>query len=483
MPRKPMYCFALLLLTACGSASAVAQSVDRPVSSASEELGDYTGVYEYRAGQTVALAPADTTLVAVIDRAKYRLRRLGRDRFLNGGGDTIPFRRDAEGRVTGFVERGRFFSRLTDTVPAEIMALLRPRAPGPGGPVARYTYRRPPALEVGLPVADAAVAGLDTAAVERLIDGVLDGTYPDVHSILVYRNGHLVLEEYFYGYDRGDPHQMRSATKSVVSAVVGAVVDRGKLAIDEPVLPRLPYVSYANPDPRKQALTLGDLLTMHSGLACNDWDADSPGHEVRVNESADWVKFVLDLPMISDPGQEARYCSGGVYVTGRMVEEATDEPLPMFAQRVLFEPLGIRTSDVRWDFTLSSENAGTFAQLYLRPRDMLKFGVLFHQGGEWQGRQVLSREWVEQSTSPVTTIGDQQYGYYWWHQYFHVHTPAGHRRVDMLLASGNGGQKIYIVPELDLVAVFTGGNYNAEQDSPPNAMMARVLLPALLRTQ
>jgi hypothetical protein len=130
---------------------------------------------------------------------------------------------------------------------------------------------------------------------------------------------------------------------------------------------------------------------------------------------------------------------------------------------------------VRWNYTLAAENASTFAQLYLRPRDMLKLGILFRQEGRWGDRQVISREWVRRSTAVHTQVGDQGYGYYWWHQWLNVPTPAGRRRVDMVVATGNGGQKIYLVPSLDLIAVFTGGAYNAE-NSPPN-----VLLPARAR--
>ena len=110
---------------------------------------------------------------------------------------------------------------------------------------------------------------------------------------------------------------------------------------------------------------------------------------------------------------------------------------------------------------------------------MLKLGILFQQEGRWAGRQVISAEWVRRSTAAHTQIGDQGYGYYWWHQWLGVPTAAGTRRVDMVVAQGNGGQKIYLVPSLDLVAVFTGGAYNAE-DTPPNAVMRNVLLPALL---
>jgi CubicO group peptidase (beta-lactamase class C family) len=162
-----------------------------------------------------------------------------------------------------------------------------------------------------------------------------------------------------------------------------------------------------------------------------------------------------------------------------MVERATGEPLPGYAQRVLFEPLGIRPEDVRWNFTLAAENAGTFAQLNLRPRDMLKFGILFQQEGRWDGRQVIPAEWVRRSTAVHSQVGDQGYGYYWWHQWLSVPTAAGERRVDMVVATGNGGQKIYLVPSLDLVAVFTGGAFNAD-NTPPNAVMRNVLLPALL---
>jgi CubicO group peptidase (beta-lactamase class C family) len=165
-------------------------------------------------------------------------------------------------------------------------------------------------------------------------------------------------------------------------------------------------------------------------------------------------------------------------VAGRIVERATGKPLPAFAHENLFAPLGIRERDVRWDFTLSSSNAATFAQLYLRPRDMLKLGLLFKAEGHWGGHQIISREWVARSTARWSTVGDQEYGYFWWHQWVDVTTPEGTRRVDMVMATGNGGQKIYLVPSLDLVVVLTGGNYNAS--SPATGIMIKELLPAIL---
>jgi CubicO group peptidase (beta-lactamase class C family) len=444
-------------------------------------LRDYTGVYRYHGGITLALVAADTQLVAVIDEATYPLRFIGGDRVINGTGDTIPFRRDAAGGVTGFVERGTFFARLGATVDSATAQAVVARPRGDG---ASYAYQPPPDLGDGIAVGDLASAGLDAGVAEAIVRGVVDGTYADLHGVLVYRGGRLVLEEYFYGYHRDRPHQMRSATKSVVSALVGIAIDAGALAREneERVLDRLPYAGYAHPHPQKQALTLLDLLTHRTGLACDDWDPASPGNESRVYETDDWAKTFLDLPVVAARGTTARYCSAGVVTAGRMVERATGDRLPAYAQRVLFDPLGIRAEHVRWNFTLAAENASTFAQLYLRPRDMLKLGILFRQEGRWDGRQVISAEWVRRSTAAHAQVGDQGYGYLWWHQWLSVPTAAGRERVDMVVATGNGGQKIYLIPSLDLVAVFTGGAFNADS-TPPNAVMANVLLPALLQAR
>lgn len=462
-PRSLLLAVVLVVLLSPGRAPAQA-------------LEDLAGTYRYHGGSTIALVAGDSILYAVIAEAKYPLRWIGRDRVINGPGDTIPFPRDSAGAVTGFVEGGTFFPRLGSTVDSAAAQLVRARPRGS----APYAYQPPPDLGDGIAVGDLASAGLDASVAHAVVRGVEDGRYADLHGILLYRHGRLVLEEYFYGYDRDRPHQMRSATKSVVSALVGIAVGGGALAGEgEPVLARLPYAGYAHPHPQKQALTLGDVLTHRTGLACDDWDADSPGNESRVYTTDDWVKTFLDLPVVAERGTVARYCSAGVVTAGRMVERATGQPLPAYAQRVLFDPLGIRAEDVRWNFALSAGNAGTFAQLHLRPRDMLKLGILFQQQGRWGGRQVVPAEWVRRSTARHTEIGDLGYGYYWWLQWLAVPTPAGTRRVDVVAATGNGGQKIFLVPSLDVVAVFTGGAYNA-QDTPPNAVMIEVLLPALL---
>ena len=470
-PRTLAGLLHIALLIAAGPATAQAQRAS---------LAGFEGEFAYHGSSRIVLVARDSTLFAVLDDARYPLRFLGDDRFLNGGGDTIPFRRSADGQVTGFVERGVFFARLSPRVDPVVVTAVRarPRPLGPDGRTAAYIYRRPTETADGLRTADASHAGLDSATLGRIVGRVVDGTYPDLHSLLVWRRGRLVAEEYFYEYDSQRSHQMRSATKSVVSALVGIAIDKKLIASDtERVAPLLPYGGFANPDPRKAQLTLRDLLTMRSGFACDDWNGDSPGNESKMYQSADWPKFVLDLPMIDAPGTKGSYCSGNVAVAGRIVERAAKLPLRSFAQANLFGPLGIR--DVRWNYALTSSNASTFAQVYLRPRDMLKLGILFLQKGKWTVHQVVSRAWVERSTAKWSHVGDQDYGYFWWHQWIDVATPGGTKRVDMVLATGNGGQKIYLIPSLDAVVVMTGGNYNT--NSPSTAIMRGDLLPAMLR--
>lgn len=442
----------------------------------------FEGTYRYHGPLTAAIVATDTALVAVIEEAKYLLRPIGGDRFLNPSGDTIPFRRSDSGTIEGFSERGVFFPRTTRNVEPAVRLLLVARPVDESSTAASRRYAAPAALSDGIAVGPLEHAGYDSTVVRRLVEGVASGKYAELHGVLVHRRGRLVLEQYFYGFDASRTHQMRSATKSVVSALVGGALDRRLLpGLQERILPRFPYTSYQNPHPTKQSLTLEDLLTHRTGIACDDWDPASPGQEMRAMASADWVKNFLDLPVIGERGVQAHYCSAGVLAAGRLVELASGERLPAFAQRVLFDPLGIRAADVRWNFTLDSTNAGTAAQLYLRPRDMLKLGILYAQGGRWNDRQILSAEWVRRSTTQHTIIGDEGYGYYWWNKFMNVETPSGVRRVDMVVATGNGGQKIILVPELDLVVVLTAGAYNAE--TPSNPVLVEVLLPPLLAAE
>lgn len=444
---------------------------------AGPHLSDYVGTYADSPGHTIEIADGDG-LFAVQDEAKYRLQPSGVDHFTTITGQTIPFRRDSSGKVIGYEQNGKLHLRLSSTITAESAALASPRPKGQNNP-SRYRYLAPADLQDGIAVGDIAHSALGRAAADAIVRGILEGTYKDVHSVLLYQHGKLVLEEYFYGYSLVRRHQLRSATKSIVSVLAGIAVDRGFISdAGEPVVPHMSYASYANPDPRKAAMTLGNFLAMSSGLDCNDHSSTSPGRETVIDDAPDWVKATLDLPMIDAPGTKGYYCSGGAAVVGRLVENAVHTPLPDFAHENLFAPLGISRADWTWNYDLTNADK-EYSQIRLRPRDMLKLGILFSDGGHWQGRQVISNSWVRASIAEQSHVDNVSYGYFWWRPFLNVETAAGSQHVDVVAAQGNGGQKIYLVPQYNLVAVFTAGGYNAES-TPPNTIMAKIVLPALM---
>ncbi len=466
----------LWAVTATLLQSGLAQNLRARDSDIDDPLESYVGVYDYQ-GSTVALAAHRGKLIAILDEAPYPMRYQGGDNFLDAANTPVHFRRGADGRVTGFEEQGKFYPIRNHTLPARLAALVTPRATS-----APYRYRPPLHLKDGIDTGKASAAGFSPDVLAHLVDAVTNEHFPNVHSILLWRNGKLFFEEYFYGYDINRRHALRSATKSFISALVGIAIDKGLIRNDQQTVVDLlpwPTSSYLNPGPRKLRMTLADLLSMRSGLACDDWSDDSPGGEKFLYSQPEWVRFAMNLPMENDPGAVAHYCSAGVHIAGRIVEHASRQTLLQFANLHLFGPLGI--TNYRWPYQTVNTNVNTFGQIYLRPRDMLKFGILFEQNGVWNGRRLVSRSWVERSTSPLTQIGSRKYGYFWWRQSFTIQHGGQTQIVHTILASGNGGQKIYIVPSLDLVAVFTGGNYNTANDSPPNAIMGDIILPELLK--
>ena len=219
---------------------------------------------------------------------------------------------------------------------------------------------------------------------------------------------------------------------------------------------------------------------MRTGIPCDDWDPASPGAESRMYDKPDWMAFFAGLPLDTMPGTRARYCSGAALAVGRIIERAAGIALPAYAQRELFTPLGIRAEDVRWRFRLDSSAPNDFGQIWLRPRDMAKLGLLVANGGTWAGRQTIAERWIAASTARYTSIGSRGYGYMWWHQWFGVDVGGATTRVETVVASGMGGQKIYMVPAFDAVVVFTGGAYSGLVESAANDIMVREVLPALL---
>ena len=295
-----------------------------------------------------------------------------------------------------------------------------------------------------------------------------------LHSMLVVRHGKLVQEVYWNGYDQDAQQDLRSATKSITALLVGIAIDKHIVkGVNEPLGTYL-EAAYPHAPALAHGITLEHLLTMRSGLACDDRDPASPGQEDRMYQERDWVRYFLELPVAAPAGTAAHYCTGGVVALGRVVVEASKQPVPAFANEVLFGPLGI--SNARWADFDQHRQTDTGGHLALRPRDLAKIGQLVLQGGMWNGKQLVSRTWIEQATSEHTLIDKSRksYGYLWWR----ASAPYQGRHVQIVYASGNGGQDVFVVPELDLVAVFTGGNYNSSKAALPFQLMSKFVLPA-----
>jgi CubicO group peptidase (beta-lactamase class C family) len=296
---------------------------------------------------------------------------------------------------------------------------------------------------------------------------------PGVDSVVVARNGKLVAEGYFNGYGRDTMHDVRSASKSITSALAGIAIDQGLLTTQDTLGDSVYQLDrYDNWEVRKGSVKLIDLLHMSSGLACNDWVGSSPGNEEKMYRSADWPKFVLDLPMVTDPGEHSSYCTGGVVLLGSIIATQSGMRLDEFAATYLFNPIGIQTVEWRRSPDGSATGGGG---MRLKPRDAAKFGSLYLDGGMWLGSRVLSESWVIQSQERVTTLGADAYGLLWWKRKFVVRGAEQ----ECLFASGNGGNYIFVLPSERMVVVFTGSNYNSQLGGQPIDLLPAKILSTL----
>lgn len=326
-----------------------------------------------------------------------------------------------------------------------------------------------------------------TPALDDMTAAIKSGSYQQITSVIVARGDRVLYEQYFDTLGPEALRNTRSATKTVTGMLVGAAVDRGLLRAESPVVPffkdRLPL---ANPDPRKERITVEDFLTMSSLLECDDENQYSRGNEERMYLVEDWVKFTLDLPIRGFPDWQPRpekspygrawsYCTAGPTTLGPLLEKATGQSVPDFAKAVLFKPLGI--DSVKWGHQPLG-SAMTGGGLELRSRDLLKLGQLYLDGGRWQGQQVISESWVRRSVSPhANAREDTDYGYLWWLQTFHV----GGRSVPTYGMYGTGGNKLYVLPDQAAVVVVTTVNFGVSgAGALTDRLFTSLIVPALL---
>lgn len=309
---------------------------------------------------------------------------------------------------------------------------------------------------------------MDSATLAAMLRAAHDQDL-NLHSILVVRHGTLVLEAYQYPYDATTLHDLRSCTKSVTATLVGIAIGQGAIAsVDQPVLGFFPDRTTAHLDDAKRAITLRHLLTMSSGL---DWPGEGFAETLLADyyASPDWAQFVLDRPMAYPPGEHFAYNSGGSNLLGAILENSTGMSALAYANEALFGPLGI--TQVRWMTDPSQSFYLGSMGMQLTPRDMAKIGYLYLRGGQWDGRQVVPAEWTTEATRAQVSPGSMSpgYGYQWW-------VREGYFR-----ASGYGGQFIMVMPDLDLVVVFTAALIPPDTDL--ESLLFSYIVPAVKSSQ
>jgi CubicO group peptidase (beta-lactamase class C family) len=340
-----------------------------------------------------------------------------------------------------------------------------------------YQYQVPRTLDDGWTTASLDSVGMDRRHIEQLTEAIRRYSDWNIHAVLIERDGRLVYEEYFAGEDQrwGRPlgrvpfdaqtrHDLRSISKSVVSALVGiAMASGGIRSLDEPLLGFFPEPAYADlATPAWRSLTLRHALTMSAGL---EWNEDLPytdprNDEIVMSRSSDPIRYVLSRPIVGEPGATWTYNGGLTQLLGVIVQRATGQPLREYARATLFEPLGV--DDIEWLGDLNGAPSAA-SGLRLRPRDLAKFGSLYLHDGQWRSRQIIPPDWVRESTrrhlpvrNPVSAFGTHGYGYQWWHNCYRT----GSGTFESHTAAGNGQQRIYVLPALRLVVTVLAGRYN-----------------------
>lgn len=312
--------------------------------------------------------------------------------------------------------------------------------------------------------------GVDSALLHAAAD-TLERAHPNVFSLLVVRRGYVVAERYFRGASDSTYFQLRSATKSFTSALVGIALARKALRSVEQTLPEFfaEYFAATEVDPRKRAISIRHLLTMKSGFR---WDELRDGASWSPNQDA--AEFIMDLPLAERPGVRFNYNSGNSHLLSVIIGRSTRMSTLDFANANLFVPLGMPITPFHWQTDRQGRQGGG-AGLELTARQMAKFGWLYLNGGCWEGKQVVPADWVRLSTRKWAQPPDDKepgygYGYQWW-----LRSPSVH---PMFYAAGYGGQYLFVLPDLDAVVVMTG-SVGKDAAFSHGKVLRQLIIPAL----
>jgi len=342
---------------------------------------------------------------------------------------------------------------------------------------------------------------LDTLIIRSMEAAIDNGTYPNIHSILIFHNNKIVYEKYWSGSDRKESkdvgiiahgvdslHAIQSMSKSVTSACVGIALQQGKIkSINQKLFDFFP--EYAAQDTGLKAqITIKDLLTMTAGFKWNEDDYNSPDNsEHLMGNSPDPVKYMMAMPMSDTPGKVFTYNGGATELLAAIVQKATGKPIDVYAKEYLFTPLDI--SHFKWTSTNDSNDVpDAFSGVYMRSRDLVKFGSLYMNDGRYEGKQILSANWVRQSTTPFIIADDgsdprfnkSEYGFQWWI----FKDSVMNKPIVIAACVGNGGQRVFVDKANNLVVVFTGGNYRMpDKYLNPYLILKKFIYPAVISNE
>ena len=377
--------------------------------------------------------------------------------FIPGRGGTFDFRRVGDGEFTDFYPRGR--------------------------PSGSYTYNPPLALDDGWRTGSLAEVGLspDTIAafMRAMVNLPMDSlSSQQIHAVLIARHGKLVLEEYFHGESREKAHETRSAAKSITSTLAGAAIYARKgVTLTSPVYAIMSGGKFPDTiEPRKRRVTLEHLLSMSSGLDCDDGDDKSPGNESAVidqSDEPDYYRLILRLRTIREPGEKAVYCSINPHLAGGVLKKATGQSLPDLFSELVARPLGL---DKYYLPLTPTGDVYMGGGVRLTARAFAKFGQMYLDSGVWKGRRILDAAYVKRAGMPRYAMSGAHYGLGWWV----IDYPFRGDSVQAYFAGGNGGNVVIVVPRLDMVVTIFGANYqDAATFIPQRVYVPRFILPAV----
>ena len=321
--------------------------------------------------------------------------------------------------------------------------------------------------------------GFDLTSFVELEAYLEQNKYDDLQSVSVFRNNKMVYDHYFNGSDASSIVDIRSATKSIISLLVGIAIDQGAIKnIDEKITP---YFSEYQPikhlDDRKKAITIRHLLTMTAGFDSDDDVASSVGNENNLDElSSDWVRYSIDVPMLHQPGEHWAYSSMNTFLLGYVLEKATGQKLDDFAKQYLFQPLNI--DHVQWRKTPLGRKVaqGNFC---ISSRNLGKIGQLLLDKGLYKDQRIVSEQWIKQSITGVFQVPWDNYDTYGFKWYNHTLTIKDHQ-VPYILASGNGGNKLYVVPQYNVVVTVLSTAYGMGRGHERSLAILRGVLSSLI---